>query len=99
MKTNELIAEYRSKKTLTKPDVATRAGLNIKHYQSIERGDIQPRLKSLLKIANAIDIPFDLLYKDSEKDFLIYSIVSMLDKYDDKELKVFYDILGAYINE
>lgn len=99
MKTNELITEYRNKRNLTRLDVATRSGLNVKHYQSIERGDIQPRLKALLKIANAIDIPFDLLYKDSCKDFLIYSIVSTLDKYNEEELKVFYEILGAYINE
>ena len=99
MKVNENIIEYRNKRNLSQMDVAAKSGINIKHYQSIERGDIQPRLKSLLKIANAIDIPFDLLCKDAGKDFLIYSVVSCLDKYTNEELKDIYDILGAYINE
>lgn len=99
MKTNEIIAEYRNKRNLTQLDAATRAGLNIKHYQSIERGDIQPRLKALLKIANAIDIPFDILCKDTDKSFLVFSVMSLLEKYDRNELTVFYDILGDYINE
>lgn len=99
MKVNEYIIEYRNKRNLTQLDVADKTGINIKHYQAIERGDIQPRLKSLLKIANAIDIPFDLLCMDEGKEFLIFSILSCLDKYSNQELKDIYDILGAYIDE
>lgn len=99
MKMNERIVEYRNRRNLTQADVAARAGLNIKHYQSIERGDIQPRLKSLLKIANAIGIPFDLLCIDAGKDFLLYAAVACLDTYNDDELQNVYDILGAYLDE
>ncbi len=99
MEANKLITEYRNKRNLSQLDVAAKAGMNIKHYQAVERGDVQPRLKSLLKIANAIDIPFDLMFKDSGKDFLIYSVAAELDRYDKEELKIFYNILGAYINE
>lgn len=59
MKVNENIIEYRNKRNLTQLDVANKSGINIKHYQAIERGDVQPRFKALLKIAAAIDIPFD----------------------------------------
>ena len=93
MEVNEIIVAYRNKRNLSQLDVATKAGINIKHYQAIERGDIRPRLKAFIKIVNAIDIPFDLLYKDTCKEFLVYSILSCLDKYSDKELKEVYDIL------
>lgn len=99
MKVNEYIIEYRNKRNLTQLEVADKTGINIKHYQAIERGDIQPRLKSLLKIANAIDIPFDILCMEVGKEFLIFSIISCLDKYSNQELKDINDILGAYINE
>lgn len=99
MKVNENIIEYRNKRNLTQLDVATKSEINIKHYQAIERGEIQPRLKALLKIANAIDIPFDLLCKDAGKEFLVFSILSCLDKHSNQDLKDVYDILGAYIDE
>ena len=99
MEVNKLIIEYRNKRNLSQLDVATTAKMNIKHYQAIERGDMKPRLKTLLKIANALDIPFDLFYKDTCKEFLVYSVMSCLDKYSDEDLKEFYDILGVYINE
>ncbi len=99
MKVNEYIIECRNKRNLTQLNVADKAGINIKHYQAIERGDIQPRLKSLLRIANAIDIPFDMLCLDAGKEFVIFSIISCLDKYSNQELKDIYDILGAYIDE
>lgn len=99
MNINEYIIEYRNKRNLTQHDAADKSGINIKHYQEIERGDKQPRLKSLLKIADAIDIPFDLLFIDEGKEFLIFSILSCLDKYSNQELKNIYDILGTYIDE
>lgn len=99
MNIHENIIEYRNKRNLTQGEVAEKAEIHIKHYQAIERGDIKPRLKALLKIANAINVPFDLLIKDEGTDFLIYSILSCLDRYSETELKNFYEILGAYINE
>ena len=99
MKVNEYIVEYRNKRNLTQLDAADKAGINIKHYQAIERGDIQPRLKSLRRIADAIDIPLDTLFLNAGKEFLIFSILSCLDKYSNQELKDIYDILGTYIDE
>lgn len=99
MNVNESIIYYRNKRNLSQNEVASQAGINLKHYQAIERGDQQPRLRTLAKIVDVIHIPFDLLYKDTCKEFLIFSIASCLEQYNETELNDFYGILGDYINE
>lgn len=98
MKTNEIIIEYRHKRNLSQSDVAARSKINLKYYQAIERGERAQRLATLYKIACAIDIPFDLLFRDSCKEFLIYSILGCLDKYADSELSEIYQTIGMYLD-
>lgn len=90
METNELIVEYRHKRNLSQAEVATQAKIDLKYYQAIERGERKQRLTTLYKIASAIDIPFDLLFRDSCKEFLIYSILGCLDRYAESELFEIY---------
>lgn len=99
MKINELIVKYRHARNLSQIDVAHKSGINLKYYQSIERGERNPRLKTLYSIAVAINIPFDMFYKDTSKEFLLFSIVSCLEKYSENELVNIYELIGAYLNE
>lgn len=86
-------------KNLTQVDVSSKANINIKYYQTIERGERNQRLKTLLKIASALNIPVDLLLQDNGKEFLIYSILGCLDQYNDDELCELNNIIGSYLNE
>lgn len=99
MKQNEIIVEYRNKKNLTQAEVALKADINLKYYQSIERGEREQHLTTLLKIANALNIPFDFLLKDIDKNFLIYSILDCFEQYSDHELLALYKIIGSYLYE
>lgn len=85
-------------KNLTQIDVSTKSNINIKYYQTIERGEYSPRLKTLLKIASALNIPFDLLLQENGKEFLIYSILGCLEQYTDDELFELNNIIGSYLN-
>ena len=99
MTTHELIIKYRNMKNLTQADVASIYNIKIKYYQSIERGERKQRLTTLLKIASALNIPFDFLLIDTCKEFLIYSILACLDQYSNDELSELYNIIGSYLNE
>jgi len=55
-------------RNLTQADVASLSNIKIKYYQSIERGERKQRLTTLLKIASALNIPFDFLWKDTYKE-------------------------------
>lgn len=99
MNTNELIVKYRNKKNLMQIDVASKAGINLQYYQAIERGERKQRLKTLLKIASALDIPLDFLFQDTCKEFLIFSIIDCLERYSEQELLELYNIIGEYLNE
>ena len=99
MNTNEIIVKYRNKKNLMQIDVASKAGINLQYYQAIERGERKQRLKTLLKIASALDIPLDFLFQDTCKEFLIFSIIDCLERYSEQELLELYNIIGEYLNE
>lgn len=86
-------------KNLTQSDVASISNINIKYYQSIERGERKPRLTTLLKIASALNIPFDFLLKDTYKEFLVYSILACLDRCSNDELSELHNIIWSYLNE
>jgi transcriptional regulator with XRE-family HTH domain len=42
---------------MTQEDVAHKARMQVAVYSRIERGEVDPRLSSLTRIANAIDTP------------------------------------------
>lgn len=60
------IREYRKKRKLTIKELAELSGMSISYISQIERGEIDPSLSSLRKIANAFQIPLYMLLDDVE---------------------------------
>ncbi len=52
----ELLKEARDKKKLTQAQVATGAGVNVNYYARIERGEENPTIEILRKLAKALNV-------------------------------------------
>jgi len=57
------IREFRKKKGLSQEELAHRANLNTAHLGQIERGEKSPTLDSIEKIAIALDITLEELFR------------------------------------
>lgn len=64
MTVGERIREYRKQAGLTQKELGDRLGVSNVHIGQYERGLRNPKLPQLKKIADALDIPFDLLVSD-----------------------------------
>lgn len=61
------IREYRKKKNLTIKALAEEAGLSISYISQVERGEVDPSLSSLRKIASVFKVPIYILLDDTTK--------------------------------
>ena len=62
------IREYRKKQKLTMKELAERTGLSIGYISQVERGETEPSLSSLRKIAGEFDVPVYVLLDDHKND-------------------------------
>ncbi|MDQ6832509.1 MAG: helix-turn-helix domain-containing protein [Chloroflexota bacterium] len=53
---------------LSQGKMAVKAGLDRTYYAGIERGERNPSVKQLAKIAAALDVPIGMLFDVSERD-------------------------------
>lgn len=60
------IREYRKQKKLTIKELAEASGMSISYISQVERGEIDPSLSSLRKIANVFQMPLYMLLDDVE---------------------------------
>lgn len=60
------IREYRKNRKLTIKELAALSGMSISYISQIERGEIDPSLSSLRKIASVFQVPLYMLLDDSE---------------------------------
>ena len=65
------IREYRKQRKLTIKELASRAGMSISYISQIERGEIDPSLSALRRIAAVFQIPLYLLLDDVEEKQLV----------------------------
>ena len=49
--------ELRHEAGLSQLDIVRNHDFSLSHYQKIERGDLDPRLSTLIKLANAYGVP------------------------------------------
>ncbi|RAK10362.1 DNA-binding XRE family transcriptional regulator [Halanaerobium saccharolyticum] len=91
------IKEYRKIKDLTQENLGEKAGLHYTYIGQVERGEKEPSLKSLLNIADALDIGVDKLLINynlsSEASIQISNITDLLLNRDEKELEMIYTLL------
>lgn len=91
------IKEYRKIKDLTQENLGEKAGLHYTYIGQVERGEKEPSLKSLIKIANAFGVGVDKLLINydlsSEASIKISNITDLLLNRDEKELEMIYTLL------
>jgi len=91
------IKEYRKIKDLTQENLGEKAGLHYTYIGQVERGEKEPSLKSLIKIANALGVNVDKLLINydlsSEAGIKISNITDLLLNRDEKELEMIYTLL------
>ena len=66
MKVEMLIREVRDNKEISLSQLAKTTGIAKSHLSNIERNIIEPKLTTVLKIAQALDVDIKELYKYKE---------------------------------
>lgn len=60
------IRKYRKQQEMTIKELAAKSGMSISYISQVERGEIDPSLSSLRKIANVFQVPLYMLLDDVE---------------------------------
>lgn len=78
MKVNTILKQTRVKRGLTQVQVAEKAQITERNYQRIEQGGQEPKIKTALLIAQALNTPVEFLFgtaisnkNEKSKDTLI----------------------------
>ena len=58
------VRRLRKQRGLSQESLAERAGMHLNHVSSIERGERNAGILSLLKLARALDVPITLLFEE-----------------------------------
>jgi len=89
----ERIQVYRSRAGLTQADLAEKADIHHKYVGQLERGEKNATLKTIEKIARALDLPFEVLFEaiiDGDTDNAIakeaYNIITSLSEKEQQTL-------------
>ena len=88
-----LVRKLRKEKGLTQEELAERANLHPKYIGTIERGEIDIRIKNLLKITDALEIGLSEFFKglpskfDTEKIPMISEWLALIEDADTKTVE------------
>lgn len=95
------IRYLRHLREMTQQDLGERADVSYKYVGAIERGEKNPTLDNLAKIAKALDVKlFELFIFEHEVDnvkILKDGIDDLLDKATSKEVKMVYRVIEALL--
>ena len=89
----------RKKLGLTQAEVAEKAGIADRTYADIERGDVNTRISTILKICKALNItPDEILTEENPNIFKREgNIFERLDDCTPKEKAVAYELLKTFL--
>lgn len=89
--------EIRTKRLMSRAEVAEKANLSERTYADIERGSVNMRVETILKICNALSItPNDIFVSKEEKMITEEEIISMIKKCPPKERETALNLLEVY---
>ena len=60
------VVDARRRAGMTQEDVAFEAGISVRHYQSLESGDLNPSYLVLLAVSGALDVSLSRLMSAAE---------------------------------
>lgn len=91
--------EIRNRKLMSRMEVAEKSGLSDRAYADIERGNVNMRIETLLKICNALNItPNDILIIEKELPLSETDILKMINSCSESEKQTALNLLNVYIN-
>ena len=93
------IYEIRNKKLMSRLEVAEKAELSDRAYADIERGSVNMRLETLLKICNALSItPNDILIVEKTEPISEADFAQIINRCSDSEKKTAFKLLSVYLD-
>ncbi len=95
---NKLFA-IRKKAGMTQEEVAEAADLALRTYAELERGNVNMRIETLLRICNALHITPDELFTQTDSDLTVdqEEILARLNACSPKHKETAYKLLSVYL--
>ena len=95
---NKLLA-IRKRRGMTQSDVAEAAGLSDRTYADIERGDVNTKIETILKICGALQITPDDVLTEENPSFAVKreELLERLDKCTEKQKEPALELLAVYL--
>ncbi|MBS7397436.1 MAG: helix-turn-helix transcriptional regulator [Ruminiclostridium sp.] len=95
---NKLLA-IRKKAGLTQYEVAEKANLSDRTYADIERGTVNMRIETVLKICEALNITPDAVLTEENPNLIAKQseLLSELDKCTDRQKETALELLAVYL--
>lgn len=93
------LLEIRKRLGLTQAEVAERAGVSGRTYADIERGTVNMRIETFLRICNVLGVTPDRLLTNGDASFVEQKeiIMAKLDRCSVKEQETALRLLNVYI--
>lgn len=95
---NKLLA-VRKRSGMTQSEVAEAAGLSDRTYADIERGDVNTRIETILKICGAMQITPDAVLTEENPSFTVKrdELLKQLDECTEKQKETALELLAVYL--
>ena len=95
------IRELRRQKGLTQEELGERAGISYKYLGSIERGQENPSFKHLVRLAKALSVSMDELFRFShlepDRAMMLKELAETLAGMSDSELSLTFKLIQALL--
>ena len=94
------IKDIRNRRGFTQEELAEKVDINPKYLSSIERGNENPTLNTLIKLSESLDVNLNDIFHQIEIEDLEKIkklLISLLEEADDDQLKLAYRILLTII--
>ena len=95
---NKLLA-IRKRSGMTQSEVAEAAGLSERTYADIERGDVNTRIETILKVCDALQITPDSVLTEENPTFIVKrdELLKQLDACTEKQKETALELLAVYL--
>lgn len=94
----ERIYAIRHKKGMTRFEVSEKADISDRNYANIERGTVDMRLSTFLKICKALNVkPNDILLSDEKEQVSTDDIMNFINNCSASERQTALNLLSVYL--
>lgn len=98
-KVGEKLFSFRKSMGFTQAEVAEKSGLSDRTYADIERGSVNMRVDTLLKICNALNITPDEILTEKAEDIELEksNLLMAFDQLPEQNKKIALQLLSVYL--